>query len=40
MALDATGNHEAARGLLKALLARNEKFDDREAAVQLAAKWR
>ncbi|MBA2588384.1 MAG: PEP-CTERM system TPR-repeat protein PrsT [Alphaproteobacteria bacterium] len=39
VALDATGNRDAARGLLKALLARNDKFDDRAAAVQLAAKW-
>lgn len=40
VALDANGNRDGARGLLKALLERHDKFADREAAVQLAAKWK
>jgi putative PEP-CTERM system TPR-repeat lipoprotein len=39
VALDGSGKHDAARGLLKALLASGKKFDDRDAAGQLAAKW-
>jgi tetratricopeptide (TPR) repeat protein len=39
MAMDETGGHDAARGLLKALLASNTKFAEKDAASQLAAKW-
>jgi hypothetical protein len=37
--MDGTGSHDAARGLLKALLASNTKFAEKDAANQLAAKW-
>jgi putative PEP-CTERM system TPR-repeat lipoprotein len=39
VAMDGTGKREAARGLLKGLLASNVKFDERDAAGQLDAKW-
>jgi cellulose synthase operon protein C len=37
--LNANANHEAARGLLRALLASGAKFKDQPAAVQLSAAW-
>jgi cytochrome c-type biogenesis protein CcmH/NrfG len=40
MALDANAKHDAARGLLKALLASGAQFKDRSAAEQLSASWR
>ena len=39
LALDANAKRDAARGLLKSLLASNVQFKDRAAAVQLAASW-
>jgi putative PEP-CTERM system TPR-repeat lipoprotein len=39
LALDGTGNHDAARGLLKSVLASGAKFEDRDAAGQLSARW-
>jgi len=39
LALDANAKHDAARGLLKALLASNVQFRDRPAAQQLASSW-
>jgi len=38
--LDANGKRDAARDLLKALLASNTQFKDRSAATELAASWR
>jgi Flp pilus assembly protein TadD len=40
VALDAGAKRDAARGLLKALLASGAQFKDRPAAEQLSAKWR
>jgi putative PEP-CTERM system TPR-repeat lipoprotein len=40
LAIDSTGKHDSARGLLKALLASNAKFGERDAANQLSAQWR
>jgi Flp pilus assembly protein TadD len=39
VALDANGKRDAARGLLKSLLASNVQFKERQSAVQLAAGW-
>jgi thioredoxin-like negative regulator of GroEL len=39
VALNASGNQEAARGLLKSLLASGAAFRDRAAALQLSAAW-
>jgi Tfp pilus assembly protein PilF len=39
LALDANAKREAARGLLKALLASGVSFKDRPAAVQLSTAW-
>ena len=39
VALDANAKRDAARGLLKALLASNVQFKDRAAAAQLASSW-
>jgi len=39
VALDANAKRDAARGLLKALLASNVQFKDRPAAAQLASSW-
>ena len=39
VALDANGKRDAARGLLKSLLASNVQFKERQAAVQLSAGW-
>jgi putative PEP-CTERM system TPR-repeat lipoprotein len=39
LALDGTGSHDAARGLLKAVVASGAKFEERDAASQLSAKW-
>jgi len=40
LALDANAKRDAARGLLKALLASGVQFKDKAAAEQLAANWR
>jgi putative PEP-CTERM system TPR-repeat lipoprotein len=39
LSLDATGNHEAAKGFLKALVSSQVKFDDLAAANKLAQSW-
>jgi Tfp pilus assembly protein PilF len=39
LALDASAKRDAARGLLKSLLASNVPFKDRPAAMQLSASW-
>jgi Tfp pilus assembly protein PilF len=39
LALDANAKRDAARGLLKALLASGAQFKDRPAAQQLSASW-
>jgi putative PEP-CTERM system TPR-repeat lipoprotein len=39
VAMDGAGEHDAARGLLKSLLASNTNFAEKDAASQLAAKW-
>ncbi len=39
IALDANGRRDAARGLLKALLARGDKFKDLPAATKLSSSW-
>jgi Tfp pilus assembly protein PilF len=40
VALDANAKRDAARELLKSLLASNAQFKERQAAAQLAASWR
>ena len=39
VSLDATGNHDAARGFLMALLISQVKFDDLPEATKLAQSW-
>jgi putative PEP-CTERM system TPR-repeat lipoprotein len=39
LSLDATGNHDAARGFLKALMSSQVKFDDLAEANKLAQSW-
>jgi putative PEP-CTERM system TPR-repeat lipoprotein len=39
LSLDATGNHDAARGFLKALVSSQVKFDDLAEANKLAQSW-
>jgi Flp pilus assembly protein TadD len=40
LAIEANGNHNSAKGLLRALLESGVKFDDLDKAKELSASWR